>query len=221
MVVDADDRGSEGKRGAELAAASEDPIAAAWRSWLLALATDADAAVAASLAYESLPPEARDAWLEALAQEAPSIAVPPVALYAPLLAVECDPARRARIEAAIDPRARLPGAAPKARAWRGVAEGGLHACVVVAPLYLNFVQVLTCKYRPARGFVAVHHDPLRHFGDVPDTHEVDGLSLEPTPLAVVVDELAHAIVADRRENREAPQAISSFVHLFGLERASD
>jgi len=39
---------------------------AAWRTWLTALATNAEAATAAALAYQSLNDEGRDAWLDAL-----------------------------------------------------------------------------------------------------------------------------------------------------------
>src|ERR1700674_3925328 len=111
--------------------ASLDPrMRSAWRSWLSALATDAEAAMAAALAYESLPPEARDAWLDALETVAPTLDVPSLALYAPLLAVESDAPRRQRIEAAItsDPRAAV-GSLTRAQALRGVALDGVHACV--------------------------------------------------------------------------------------------
>src|SRR5580658_3109558 len=72
-------------------------LRAAWRTWLSALAVDADAAVAAALAYESLAPEGRDAWLDAIATDLDDmgIPVPAIALYAPLLAVEEDESRKA------------------------------------------------------------------------------------------------------------------------------
>jgi hypothetical protein len=172
--------------------------------------------MAASLAYESLPGEGRDAWLDALDVDAPSLQVHAVALYAPLLAVEADPARRGRIMAAIagDPLPRIDGP-DDARALRGVAGDGTHTCVLVAPLYLEFVQVLTCRYTPAGGFLSVRHDPFRHVGDLPPLREVDGVAVEPTPLRVVVEELAHAILADRRGRRATPDALASFAHLFG------
>jgi len=46
---------------------------------------------------------------------------------------------------------------------------------------------------------------------------VEGVTLEPTPLRVVVEELAHAILADKRGHRETPKALASFAHLFGPE----
>jgi hypothetical protein len=194
----------------------DDRVRAAWRSWLSALATDAEAAMAAALAYESLPDEGRDAWLDALEADAPGLGVPSVALYAPLLAVECQPARRERIELtlAVDT---VEGwtTGPQARALRGVAKDGTHACVIVSPLYLEFVQVLECRYTPTGGFVAVRHEPLRHTGEVGAVRDVDGVAVEPTPLRVVVEELAHAILADKREQRATPAALASFVHLFG------
>src|SRR5262252_10816870 len=76
-------------------------ILAAWREWLAALATNAEAAIAAAHVYGDLTPDARSAWLDALAEDAPRLDVPKVAIYAPLLSVEADPARRARIQEAM------------------------------------------------------------------------------------------------------------------------
>ncbi len=197
-------------------APDDDHVRMAWRSWLSALAADAEAAVAAALAYEALPPEGRDAWLDALEIDAPALSVPSVALYAPILSTEVDPVRRARIQAALEgeplPRTDGPN---DARAFRGVARDGTHACMLVAPLYLEFVQVLTCRYTPGGGFLTVRHDPFCHSSDVPTSRDVDGLAIEPTPLRVVVEELAHAILADRRAHRATPSALASFAHLFG------
>lgn len=194
----------------------DDHVRAAWRSWLSALAADAEAALAAALAYEALPPEGRAAWLDALEVDAPALGVPSVALYAPILSVEADPVRRGRIQAALAAE-RLPrtDGPNDARALRGVSYDGTHACVLVAPLYLEFVQVLTCRYTPGGGFLAVRHDPFCHASDVPPMRDVDGLAVEPTPLRVVVEELAHAILADRRAERATPPALASFAHLFG------
>src|SRR5579883_1998168 len=213
----AESRDSPGGPG-ETSAAADGPdehVRAAWRTWLSALATDAEAALAAAMAYESLPGEARDAWLEALDADAGSLSVPRVALYAPLLAVESDAPRRERIRAAMLADS-LSGADPpgEVRALRGVHRDGTHACVLVAPLYLDFVQVLSCRYTPAGGFVTVRHDPFRNEGDLPPLRDVEGVAVEPTPLRVVVEELAHAILADRRDGRQAPAALASFAHLF-------
>jgi hypothetical protein len=191
-------------------------VRSAWRSWLSALASDAEAAMAAALAYESLPPDARDAWLDALEADAPTLDVPAVALYAPLLAVEVEgEPRRRRIEAAISAApAALGRGFGEVRALRGVGPDGTHACVIVMPLYLEFVQVLVCRYTPAGGFVMVRHDPLRHTDGLDPTAPVEGIAVEPTPLRIVVEELAHAILADKREQRETPPALASFAHLF-------
>jgi hypothetical protein len=191
-------------------------VRSAWRSWLSALATDAEAAMAAALAYESLPSEARDAWLDALESDAPTLEVPQVALYAPLLAVESDASRRERIELCIvtDPHAR-PAGYGEAQALRGVAPDGTHACVIVAALYLDFVQVIECRYTPSGGFVTVRHDPMRHSGELTPVCDVDGVAVEPTPLRIVIEELAHAVLADRRRQATTPPALASFAHLFG------
>jgi hypothetical protein len=199
-------------------------VRSAWRSWLSALATDAEAAMAAALAYESLPDEGRDAWLDALDSDAPHLGVPFVALYAPLLAVETSETRRARIEERVSadhPSRGAPVGQP--RALHGVADDGTHACVLIAPLYLDFVQVFSCRYTPQGGFVAATHDPLRHTGELGPMTEFEGVAVEPTPLRVVVEELAHAILADKREQRVTPAALTSFAHLFvpDLEAEAD
>ena len=73
-------------------AAGVDPrVVAAWCEWLDALATDAEAALAAAMAYKALDSSARDLWLSALEQDADRVRVPRIAMYAPLLSVESDP----------------------------------------------------------------------------------------------------------------------------------
>jgi len=227
MGSESDDKQPEGGQDGKAPPSAREPsvpdacaiedvrVRSAWRSWLSALATDAEAAIAAAFAYESLQPEGRDAWLDALESDAVTLPVPAMALYAPLLAVESDDARRRRIEVAIasDPH---PCAIPsgEVRALRGVARDGVHACIVVEPLYLAFVRVLSCRYTPAGGFVAVKHDPLRNEDDLEPMGELDGVAVEPTPLHVVVEELAHAILADKRERRTTPAAVAAFAHLF-------
>ena len=69
----------------------------AWCAWLGALATNAEAALAAALAYKQLEGPARDSWLAAVEHDADRLNVPRVAVFAPLLAVESDPERRLRI----------------------------------------------------------------------------------------------------------------------------
>jgi hypothetical protein len=214
MVGDRDETPRD--EGASATEPAPQHVQSAWRSWLSALATDAEAAMAAALAYESLPDDSRDAWLDAIDADAPTLEVPRVALYAPLLAVESDCARRERIEERIatDPHAR-PAGYGEAQALCGVGPDGTHACVLVAPLYLNFVQVIVCRYTPGGGFVTVRHDPLRHADDLKPVCDVEGVTVEPTPLRVVIEELAHAILADRRNKQATPPALASFAHLFG------
>ncbi|MEO6572919.1 MAG: hypothetical protein ABIP89_03705, partial [Polyangiaceae bacterium] len=74
---------------------------AAWRTWLGALGTDAEAALSAAFTYESLDEKARLAWLDALDADIPLLSVPRMAIYAPLLAVEKDEARRERMTLAM------------------------------------------------------------------------------------------------------------------------
>src|SRR3954468_488098 len=76
---------------------TDERLVGAWCEWLGALATDAEAALAAAVAYRELTPAGRDYWLAVLEQDAERLDVPMIAVYAPLLAVETDPDRRQRI----------------------------------------------------------------------------------------------------------------------------
>jgi hypothetical protein len=225
---------SEGVSDAE---AGVDPrMRSAWRSWLSALATDAEAAMAAALAYESLPDDGRAAWLDALEADAADLDVPPVALYAPLLAVETNELLRARMLGVLASRGVAFSPPATARALHGVGPDGARVCVVLSPLYLDFVELLVCRYDPDAGILSARRDPVRHILDVLGVHAgqaasplesgvsaavreppcvVDGVAVTEVPLRVVVEELAHAVVADRREGRSAPAALSNYAHLFG------
>jgi hypothetical protein len=193
----------------------EPRILAAWREWLGALATDAEAAIAAAHVYGELGPGARDAWLDALHEDGPNLDVPRVAIYAPLLSVEADPARRERIEIAIsdDPDGPILGGG--IRALRGIAPNGARLIALVSPLYLRFVRVLWCRFVSDEGFDWVRHDPILAEQDAPrDGSLVDGVRLEVTPLTPVIEELALAVLAQRRKGLELPRSLQLFANLF-------
>ncbi len=191
---------------------------AAWREWLAALATDAEAAIAASHVYSELPPEARDAWLDAVAEDAQRIAVPPIAIYTPLLAAESDPARCKRIERAIGEIPFSASALSSTIALRGIREGGSRLVTLIAPLYLRFVRVLRCRYNPDAGFAWAKHDLLIRAEDAPrDGDTLDGVRLEVTPLKLVIEELAHAILAERRRGGNLPACLHLFADLFNAQ----
>lgn len=190
---------------------SVDPRAhAAWRTWLAALARDADAAVAAALAYQSLAPSGRDAWLDALDADAPEVGVPKVALYAPLLGVERDDDRRLRIALNVEGAAKL-STPPRALVGSNATE---RVCIIVSPLYLEFVEILLCRYHPDEGIRDARHAPLAHTRDVAACSEEMGVSLSEAPLPQVVEDLAHAVWADRRAGRPAPEALLRYIDLF-------
>jgi hypothetical protein len=197
-------------------AASVDPRAhAAWRTWLAALARDPDAVTAAALAYESLGPDGRDAWLDALDTDAPDVSVPRVALYAPLLGVEEDPDRRARIGL------NVVGAAKKSsppRALVGV-RGEDRVCLVVTPLYLDFVEILFCRYDPDVGIREAWHRWLAHVEDVATCASEIGMVMRDGFLPQIVEDLAHAVVADRRAGRAAPPSLLRYIDLFAPDLA--
>jgi hypothetical protein len=191
-------------------------VVAAWCEWLDALGTDAEAALAAAMAYKELDTEARDSWLSALEQDAPRLKAPRIAVYAPLLAVESDPERRARITAAIGPMNNDVTPSSKARALCGIAENGVHVATIVTPLYLDFVQVLACGYQLRTGFVWVRHDPIVLRRAAPEHGQLlDGVLLESTPMKPLIDELAHTVVAHVRGGAAIPEALRIFADLFG------
>jgi hypothetical protein len=190
----------------------------AWRSWLTALATDAEAALAAAMTYASLGGDGRDAWLDALERDRGTVKVPVVALYAPLLAVEADEARRARIVEAMGILPPGPEARTRSLALKGTTRSGDRVCAVATPLYLDFVELLVCRYDPDCGVFSAHHEPFRHVAQVAASVASaleQPVALEPAPLRDVIEDLAHAVVADRRSGRVPPDTLARFSHLFG------
>ena len=188
----------------------------AWCEWLGALATDAEAALAAAIAYRELDAQGRTSWLNALEQDSVRLKVPRIAVYAPLLAVESDPERRDRITFAIGPAEieATPRAAVQALSARHA--DGVRIATVIVPLYLDFVQVLACAYRPEGGFSWVRHDPIVDTKHAPRPGDLlDGAILERTPLKALIDELSHAVLSQRRGGREIPEALRVFADLFG------
>ncbi len=188
----------------------------AWCEWLGALATDAEAALSAAIAYRELDGSARDRWLHALELDAQRLAVPKIALYAPLLAVESDSDRRERITAALGPADESFTPRSAVRALSGSTRDGTRVAALITPLYLDFAQVLACGYRPELGFSWVRHDPIVDRRRAPQHGDcIEGITLESTPLKPVIDELAHAVLAHRRSGRELPEALRVFADLFG------
>jgi hypothetical protein len=183
---------------------------AAWRTWLTALATNADAATAAALAYESLGDDGRDAWLDALDADAPSVDVPQIALYAPLLAVEQDDERRARIARNVTGTAKRSTPPRALVGWKN----GERVCLIVSPLYLDFVELLLCRYDQDHGIHDARHEWLVHKSEVATCAREIGVTMSDAPLPQVVEELAHAVVADRRAGRDAPAALMRYIDLF-------
>lgn len=188
----------------------------AWCAWLGALATDAEAALAAALAYKQLEGNARDSWLSAVEHDAGRLDVPRVALFAPLLAVESDPNRRRRILRSMGPIDGAKSPQTAASGLIGRRSDGSRIAVLITPLYLNFVQVLACAYRAGHGFDWVRHDPIVACESAPTAGAIlDGAELETIPLKPLVDELAHVVVAHSRSDRPLPDGLSCFADLFG------
>lgn len=206
--------GSSGTGGGGSAHATPDRVSPAWRTWLEALASDAEAALGAALAYEALDSRGKTAFLDALEQDAPRLHVPRVALFAPLLSVERDGDRRARILRAMGDDVGSE-AAIRAHALAGTAADGSRICVVVKPVYLDFVRVTSCRFAVSRGIDWVREDPLLHAKDAPRVGStMDGMALERTPLPPIVDEIAAAILAHRRREGSLPDTLKPLLDLF-------
>ena len=195
----------------------------AWRAWLASLASDAEAALGAAHAYSDLDDAGRDAWLDALAEDVPRLDVPAVAVYAPLLAVESDPERRERIGLAIGEQSRDAFVqSGQTRTLRGLAGDRTRVAVLVSPFYLRFVRILTCRYSPDEGFVWGRYDPIVADDRAPMPGAViDGVPLEATPTKPVIEELAHAILAQRRRGEDPPNALYYFADLFNAHVEGD
>jgi hypothetical protein len=199
----------------------EPRILAAWREWLTALGTDPEAAIAAAHVYGALSEEGRDAWLTALEEDAPKLGVPRVALYAPLLSVETDPDRIDRIRGAIAWEASPVSARNTIALW-GTAKDRTRVVTLVAPLYAEFVQILSCRFSPHDGFAWVRLDPIVRANDAPASGvRVDGVTLERTPVKLVIEELALAILAQRRRGDEIPPSMLGFANLFDARLDGD
>ena len=197
----------------------EPRMLAAWREWLTALASDADAALAAADLYAGLAPAARDAWLDALAEDGPRLSVPLLALYAPLLGVEMDMERRARMEVAVALGGVQRGdEAPIARAFAGMTSTGARVVALIQPVYLQFVRVLWCRFVPDEGIFWARQDSLLANANAPKSGDVvDGVVLDKAPMAPIVEELAHAILAHGRRGSELPSSLRDFADLFDTD----
>ena len=183
-----------------------DPRATAvWRQWLSSMATDAEAALAAAIAYRQMEEAGRERWIQSLRLDAPAVGVPAVALYAPLLAVEEDPLRRQQLTDAFSEEPIVePSTTP--RAWTGRSPSA-KVFVLSTPLYLDFVAVLACGVRDGC-FSWVRHDPIVELSGVPSAGDViEGAELEVAPVKTVLDHLAGAVLTHQRAGKSLPEAL--------------
>lgn len=185
----------------------------AWDTWLNALASDAHAALGAALAYQDLDSKGRDAMLQALEQDSKRLGVPRIAVFAPLLSVEHDEARRQRICTAVGTDV---GATQVcARALVGTTPNADRVIMILTPVYLHFVKVTSCRLAPDQRIRWVRCEPLVHINEAlhPNTR-LDDTALELVPLQVAIDLIARAIVGQRRNGEVLPPELLALVQLF-------
>lgn len=98
-------------------------------------------------------------------------------------------------------------------ALRGFASGGER---VVALVWTSEDggHVFSCRYHPARGFQWARRGDLAEQESLAAGAELDGVSLERTPLKPVLEELAHAVVAHRRAGVPLPGELQLLVGLL-------
>lgn len=195
-----------------------DPRAAgAWSEWLQALTCEPDAALAAAEVYARLSEDERDLWLQTLERDVALLGVPPVAVFAPLLAVEANTARRTTI-ARVLAQGRDEEPRPPFRALVG-SRGKERVAVLVSPLYLDFAQVIACRYEVGERFIWVKQDPIVRTAQAPTVGVlVDGIRLEEVPVAAIVDELAATVVALQRKGESLPDELRWRSDWFSLSR---
>ncbi len=180
--------------------------AGAWSEWLQALTCEPDAALAAAEVYGRLNDAEREQWLQALERDVALVGVPPVAVFAPLLAVEANAARRETIARVLS-QGRQEELRSPTRALAG-SNGRERVAVLVSPLYLDFAQLLACRYQLGERFLWVKQDPIVRTAQAPVAGAVvDGVRLEEVTVAAVVDELAATVVAVQRKGEELPEEL--------------
>ncbi len=186
-----------------------------WYGWLNGLATDAAAVTAAASLYGECTPEERDALLHVLAEDLPKLTVPAIAVYGPLLSIEADPRRLAKLRAAVGPELPAPAGLIR-RALRGAEPGGARLAVLVLPLYLEFVRVLYFRYRLGGGYQWALQQPFALDNSSPHAdEEVHGVHVHLSGATTVINELAHEVLVHRRLGTPAPPLLRHHAELFG------
>ena len=185
----------------------------AWQAWLRALADDAEAALAAALTYEALGPADRDAWLDALDEDAPEVLAPRESLYAPLLLVEDDAGAPHAHRDGLRRRAASRNAARVLGKARGRAARVRRRRAALASLRRD--ASLRLHGRTSSSSRSTIRSARATTWSTPS---IVARSSSAPPLADVVEELAHAILAARARRGEIPAALASFAHLFTPER---
>jgi hypothetical protein len=188
---------------------------AVFRQWLSSMATDAEAALAAAMSYREMTPSGRDQWLAFLQGDVEGLDIPKIAIFAPLLSVEQDPARRLLLESLAFDEVQ-PGTSCAGRcALVGQKSNGERVYVLVCPLYLSFAQVLACGVHDGC-FVWVRHDPIVAHADAPKRGDLmQAVKLEGAAFGAALDELAATVLSHQRRGYTLPEAVYMLSDLLG------
>ncbi len=201
-----------------------------FKTWLASLGRDGSAALAAGEVYGSLSPEERDAWLDAVAGdlgpdagEHASVA----AAYAPLLAHEHDPARRARILEEIT-KAGLGGEVGRMKALMGAGRFSFERMpcsiiVLLRGLAFDLSEALVCAITEEADGERIRAATYMGLASSTEAERVAQemgapCTLSPTDPRDATDKIAHGIWSDSRAGREPHADLASAAHFFAPER---
>jgi hypothetical protein len=198
--------------------------------WLASLGRDGSAALAAGELYGSLPPAERDAWLDAVSGDlGHELGASLAAAYAPLLAHEEDPGRRARILRGIA-NAGLGAQVGRMKAALGPGRVGFERepCTIVVllrGLAFDLSEGLVCALtNDADG--DEHMREVTYLG-LTSKVEAERVAVEMgAPCTLLdadpcdaTDRLAHVIWNDSRKGRRPHADLTAAAHFFGPEAA--
>lgn len=211
-----------------------------FKAWLASLGRDGSAALAAGEVYGSLPADERNAWLDAVASdlaspsardvaEGESVAASVAAAYAPLLAHEQDPGRRARILSEIT-KAGLGEDVGRMRALMGAGRFSFERLpcqivVLLRGLAFDLCEALICAITMGEDGEQIRAATYLGLASAVEAERVAQemgapCTLSPADPREATDVIAHGVWSDARAGREPRPDLAAAAHFFAVEPPS-
>ena len=183
-------------------------------------ARDPEALEALSLAYQSLPVAAREAFVKAVQEDANQERVDPGPILLSMLSVEDDATRAATIAKELEglDASRLRPQLESQTCVCGTRRRG--GALLTQPLYAGFSEVLDVTWEDF-GITRVHYEPLASDGEIVDRVRKlkdGGLTLSGT---IGREVLARVMWSYRRTHGAFPQGLSRFADVFSLAQETE